>query len=96
MQIIYRLACVHTKKAVLAMIFFAMLLEMVGTLMGKRTDKEAWYVVKVMLVGVDFVREATVKRLCKDFEVIAFRDKVTLDSFGMQIMALVKKPSIPR
>jgi hypothetical protein len=40
--------------------------EMVGTLMGKRTAKEVWYVVKVTLVGVDRVPEATVKCLCKE------------------------------
>jgi hypothetical protein len=39
--------------------------EMVGTLMGKRTAKEVWYVVKVTLVGVDRVCEATMKRLSK-------------------------------
>jgi hypothetical protein len=62
MQIIYRLVWVQTYKAVLATILFDVPPEMVGTLTGKRTTKVAWYFVKVMLVGVDHVRESKVKR----------------------------------
>jgi hypothetical protein len=55
MQIIYRLVGVHTDKAALAAILFDGQPKMAGTLMGKRTTKEAWYVVKVTLLGVDCV-----------------------------------------
>uniref|UniRef100_A0ACD5YJ70 Uncharacterized protein n=1 Tax=Avena sativa TaxID=4498 RepID=A0ACD5YJ70_AVESA len=80
---------VPTDKAALAAILRAVPPEMVGTLVVKKTAKEAWDAVKAMRVGVDRVREATRQRLRKEFEAIVFRDGETLDSFGMQITSLV-------
>jgi hypothetical protein len=77
---------VPTDKAALAAIIRAVPQEMVGTLVVKKTAKDAWDAVKMMRVGVDRVREATTQRLR---EAIAFHDGETLDAFGMRITTLV-------
>uniref|UniRef100_A0ACD5XB40 Uncharacterized protein n=1 Tax=Avena sativa TaxID=4498 RepID=A0ACD5XB40_AVESA len=80
---------VPNDKAALAAILRAVPPEMVGTLVVKKSAKEAWDAIKVMRVGVDRVREATAQRLRKEFEDIAFRDGEMLDSFAMRITTLV-------
>jgi hypothetical protein len=62
---------------------------MVGTLVVKKTVKDAWDAVKMMWVEVDRVHEATTERLRKEFEAIAFHDGETLDAFGMWITTLI-------
>lgn len=76
-------------KAAHAAILQAVPPEMVGTLVMKKTSKEAWDTIKTMRMGVERVREATAQRLRADFEQIRFRDGETLEAFGMRITNLV-------
>ena len=76
-------------KAALAAILRSVPPEMVGTIVVKKTAKEAWDTIRTMRMGVARVREATAQRLRAEFEQINFRDGETLDAFGMRIMSLV-------
>jgi hypothetical protein len=80
---------VPTDKAALAAIIRAVPPEMQGTLVVKKTSKEAWDAIKVMRIGVDRVRQASPQRLRRELEIIAFHGGETLDSFTMRITALV-------
>ncbi|XP_073355301.1 uncharacterized protein [Aegilops tauschii subsp. strangulata] len=82
---------VRDDKTALGVLFRAIPPEMLGVLVVKATEKEAWDTIKVMCMGVHRVREATVQRLRTEFEQIAFRDGETLDAFGMRITSLVNQ-----
>jgi hypothetical protein len=65
--------------------------EMWQTLGRKNTVKEAWKVVKTMRVGADRVKEVNAQRLLKEFENIQFKEKESVDDFGMRITNPVGK-----
>ena len=63
--------------------------EMVGSIVIKRSAKEAWEAIRAMRVGTGRVREATAQKLRKDFENLAFKEGETIEAFTMRATALV-------
>jgi hypothetical protein len=63
--------------------------EMWQTLGRHKTVREAWEAVKVMRLGADRVKEVNAQRLLREFENNEFKEKETIDEFGMRITNLV-------
>ncbi|XP_072146608.1 uncharacterized protein [Setaria viridis] len=73
----------------LAAILHAVPSEMKARLAVKKLAKEAWDAVKKMRVGDDRVKSASVQRLLKEFENVAFRNGESVNDFTMRINGLV-------
>ncbi|XP_062230147.1 uncharacterized protein LOC133927761 [Phragmites australis] len=76
-------------RRALAAILRAVPPEMKAGLAVKKSAKEAWDAVKMMRVSDDRVKSASVQRLLKEFENVAFRDGESVDDFAMRINGLV-------
>lgn len=76
-------------RRALATIIRAVPREMKAGLAVKKSAKEAWDAVKKMHAGDDRVKAASVQRLMKQFENMAFRDGENVGDFAMRINGLV-------
>ena len=76
-------------RRALAAILRAVPPEMKAGLAVKKSAKEAWEAVKAMRVGDDRVKSASVQRLLKEFENVAFHDGESVGDFAMRINGLV-------
>jgi hypothetical protein len=63
--------------------------EMLQTLGGKKTVKEAWEAVKTMRLSADHVKDVNAQKLLKVFENLQFKEGETIDHFFMHITNLV-------
>jgi hypothetical protein len=59
-----------------------------GCAVGPKTPT-AWEAVMVMRVGADQVKEVNVQKLLKEFENIEFKERGSVEDFGMRITNLV-------
>mgnify|MGYP003703346709 CR=1 FL=1 len=75
-------------RRALAAILRAVPSEMKAGLAVKTSAKEAWDSVKKMRAGDDRVKSASMQRLMKEFENMAFRDGETVGNFAMRINRL--------
>jgi hypothetical protein len=76
-------------RRAMAAILRAVPSEMKAGLAVKKSAKEAWDAVKAMRVGDDRVKAASVQRLWKEYENVAFRDGETVGDFALRINGLV-------
>jgi hypothetical protein len=76
-------------RRAMAAILRAVPSEMKAGLAVKKSAKEAWDTVKAMRVGDDRVKAASVQRLWKEYENVAFRDGETVGDFALRINGLV-------
>jgi hypothetical protein len=63
--------------------------EMKAGLAVKKSAKEAWDALRSMRVGDDRVKAASVQRLWKEYENMAFRDGESIDDFAVRMKGLV-------
>jgi hypothetical protein len=59
--------------------------EMMGSIASKPSAKEAWEVIILCNVGVDWVRKAKASTLNREFDSLAFLDGESIDDFGVHI-----------
>jgi hypothetical protein len=63
--------------------------EMKAGLTQKKSAKEAWDVVEKSCAGDDRMKDASIQRLMKQFEAVAFRDGESVADFAMRINGLI-------
>ncbi|WVZ80484.1 hypothetical protein U9M48_027954 [Paspalum notatum var. saurae] len=68
--------------------------EMMGTIASKPSAKAAWEAIKVMNVGVERVRKAKAGMLRWEFDSLKFRDRETVDDFGIRIGRIVTQLTV--
>jgi hypothetical protein len=62
--------------------------ELWSTLARKRTVKEAWYTVKILRIGDERARDASVQQLCREFGILSFKEGESVTEFGIRITTL--------
>ena len=78
----------HDDRRALEAIIAGVPPEMGAPLADKATAKEAWESIAAACIGVDRVRRATLQRLRKEWENLAFRPGEQVEDFTLRLSAL--------
>jgi hypothetical protein len=70
-------------RMALDMICSAVLANMIATLKIKPTVKDVWDCIKMMRIGDDRVRKATLQKVRREYELLSFRDEESMEDFAM-------------
>jgi hypothetical protein len=84
----------HDARRALEAIIVGVSPEMGAPLADKASAKEAWDSIATACIGVDHVRRATLQRLRKEWENLAFRPGEQIEDFALRLFALKQQMAL--